>query len=227
MEMSSFRDRPHSNGRKHLPGFRRPTELLTRQEVLRLISACGKGPSGRRNAALLALAYSGGFRAAELCGLELDDVDRDRAQAAERGFLIVRVRPEIAKGGRERAVGITLDALPLLDTWIEIRRRLGIRSRLLFCTIAAPNRGAPLDTSYLRRLLPRLARRAGVERRVHPHALRATMATEMVREGVPLSTVQAQLGHASIVTTAVYIKRLTPEVALAPLATRTGWGNAA
>jgi integrase/recombinase XerC len=203
------------------PAFRRPTERLSRPEILRLIAACGGSPSGRRNACLIAFAYRGGFRAAELCGLELDDLDRSRS--AERGLLYVHVRPEIAKRGRERTVAIDVGVLPYLDAWLDARRALGIRSKVLFCTIAAPNRGGILSTRYLRQLLPRLARRASIARRVHPHALRAAMATEMANEGIPLPTLQEQLGHSSLMTTFLYVKKVAPELALAPIAGRPGW----
>jgi len=188
---------------------------------MRLIAACGTSPSGRRNACMIAFAYRGGFRAAELCGLELVDLNRDRI--AELGYLLVRVRAEIAKRGHERHVCVDAGVLPYLDAWLETRRRLGIRSPVLFCTIAAPTRGGTLDTSYLRQLLPRLARRAGLKRRVHPHALRATMATEMAHENIPLPALQEQLGHGSLMTTFLYVKKLTPELALAPIAARSNW----
>jgi site-specific recombinase XerD len=55
------------------------------------------------------------------------------------------------------------------------------------------------------------------------HAMRATMATEMVRSGTPLSTVQDQLGHAAVSTTAIYVKKLLPEESLAPIATWEAW----
>ena len=54
----------------------------------------------------------------------------------------------------------------------------------LFCTITkGENFGTGLDSSYVRRLLPRLARRAGIERRVHPHALRHSLASTLAHEG--------------------------------------------
>jgi site-specific recombinase XerD len=218
--VTDFR-KPTPKKRRRTPTFRRPTERLSRTEILRLIAACGTSPSGRRNACLIAFAYRGGFRAAELCGLELTDLDRTRE--ATSGLLFVRVRPEIAKRGRERIVAIDVGVLPYLDAWLAARRKLAIRSPILFCTIAAPNRGGTLDTRYLRQLLPRLANRAGLDRRVHPHALRAAMATEMANEGIPLPALQEQLGHSSLMTTFLYIKKIAPELALAPIASRPGW----
>lgn len=50
-----------------------------------------------------------------------------------------------------------------------------------------------------------MARRASIERRVHPHTLRHTYATEEVKAGTPLHEVQADLGHAHLATTSVYL----------------------
>src|SRR5262249_41929059 len=119
--MADFRERTASRHRKR-PSFRRPTERLSRSEILRLIAACGKSPSGRRNAALIVFAYRGGFRAAELCGLELGDLDRSQL-TSEKPVLFVRVRAEIAKRGRERVVAIDIDVLPYLDAWLAVRNK--------------------------------------------------------------------------------------------------------
>jgi site-specific recombinase XerD len=57
--------------------------------------------------------------------------------------------------------------------------------------------GAPVDTSYVRHLLPRLARRAGIAKRVHAHGLRHRHAIDLVQEGAPLTTIRDLLGHSS------------------------------
>lgn len=66
-------------------------------------------------------------------------------------------------------------ALAVVERWADVRRGLGISGRRrLFCTLA----GGPLDASYVRQLLPRLAGRAGVDKRVHAHGLRHAHAVE-------------------------------------------------
>jgi len=69
--------------------------------------------------------------------------------------------------------------------------------RRLFCTLA----GGPLDQSYVRLLLPRLAARAEIDKRVHAHRLRHTHAAELAEEGYPVNFIQDQLGHASLAVT--------------------------
>ncbi|MGH1348717.1 MAG: tyrosine-type recombinase/integrase [Nannocystales bacterium] len=63
----------------------------------------------------------------------------------------------------------------------------------LLCTL----KGTPTDPSYARHLLPRLAKRAGLERRVHPHELRHTHAADLALAGAPIFAIQQQLGHTS------------------------------
>ena len=67
-----------------------------------------------------------------------------------------------------------------------------------------------MTSAYVRTLLPRLARKAGIDKRVHAHGLRHTHAYELASEGTPIHVIQAQLGHASVATTDRYIKHLNP-----------------
>jgi len=68
-----------------------------------------------------------------------------------------------------RSVGVDEQTSALLARWLDRRRKLSPGARApIFCTLA----GGRIDTSYVRRLLPRLAARAGVDRRVHAHGLR-------------------------------------------------------
>ena len=76
------------------------------------------------------------------------------------------------KGGKRRVVGVDAGTVALLGHWLEVRRERRISGGTLFCTLA----GRPLDQSYVRHLLPRLARKAGIERRVHAHGLRHAFA---------------------------------------------------
>ncbi len=99
---------------------------------------------------------------------------------------------------------------------------LGInRHRPVFCTLD----GGQADQAWVRGLLRRLAKKAGIERRVHAHGLRHTHATELVREGQPLAVIQAQLGHKSPVTTSRYLHRLAPEAMIEAIRRRPAWAN--
>jgi site-specific recombinase XerD len=106
----------------------------------------------------------------------------------------------------------------MVEEWLKARDRLGIsRRRQVFCTLA----GKPLDDSYVRHLLPRLATKAAVDKRVHAHGLRHTHASELAKEGVRMNLLQAQLGHASLATTDRYVRHIAPHELVEAMRQRT------
>ena len=196
---SRVTERGHHAGRRAPNACKRyPAEILTGDEVRSLIRACSnRAPSGIRNRALLVTLYRGGLRLGEALALHPKDVDLDA------GTITILH----GKGDRSRTVGLDPGAAAVLDRWLERRRTLGIGGRApLFCTLA----GRPLHSSYVRVLLARLAAKAGIEKRVHPHGLRHTHAAELAAEGLPLNLVQAQLGHSSLATTDRYLRHIAP-----------------
>jgi len=175
-----------------------PPEVFTEDEVRALIAACStRGITGHRNRALLAILWRTGIRISEALELRPHDVD----------FKNGTVRVRLGKGLKPRTTVLSnLDALPLVERWLEEREKLQAvgEGAPLFCTL----KGTPTDPSYARHLLPRLAKRADLERRVHPHGLRHTHAADLALAGVPVLAIQQQLGHTSLVTTANYLRRV-------------------
>ncbi len=113
-------------------------------------------------------------------------------------------------GGRARTVGIEPAAGAIVERWLEARAqaRAGLNNRHpLFCTLG----GARMGDAYIRVLLPRLGRRAGIENRVHAHGLRHTHAAQLRVEGMDIGIISRQLGHRSIATTARYLNRTAPQ----------------
>jgi site-specific recombinase XerD len=172
-------------------------DLLTAAEVELLMRQCSRrAPTGVRNRALIAVLWRCGLRIGEARALAVKDLDPDS------GTLVV----QRGKGGKRRVVGVDSGTIALIGRWLEVRRKRGIPAggTPLFCSLA----GKPLDLSYVRHLLPRLARKAGIERRVHAHGLRHAFAVDLVRSGAPLYVVRDALGHASVATTQVYLSRV-------------------
>jgi site-specific recombinase XerD len=135
------------------------------------------------------------LRIGEALALAPKDFDPDS------GTLVV----QRGKGGKRRVVGVDAGTVGLVGRWLEVRRKHGItNSSPLFCSLA----GRAIDQSYIRHLLPRLARKAGIERRVHAHGLRHAFAVDLVRSGAPLYVVRDALGHSSVATTQVYLSRV-------------------
>lgn len=198
-------------------GAHRPIEVLTGDEVRRLVGAySAKAPTGVRNRALIAVMYRGGLRISEALSLAVKDVDPDAG--------VVTVL--FGKGGKRRTVALDAFAMGLVSLWIERRRDVARRRawlldgrRPLFCTLD----GRPMYPNQLRRSMKLAAERAGIDKRVHPHGLRHTMAFELSMEGVSLNVIQRQLGHTNIATTDRYIGHIAPREVIAAIHSRPDW----
>jgi integrase/recombinase XerC len=142
----------------------------------------------RRDDAVLELLYGSGLRVAELCGLDLDDVDLRR-----------RVITVVGKGSKQRQVLMHELCAAAVELWIQEARELMMRDTSPTAALFFNSRGNRLGTRDVRRLLDR---RSPVP--THPHALRHTFATHLLDGGADLRVVQELLGHANLQTTQVY-----------------------
>lgn len=179
--------------------LKRPIETLTTAEVEKLLDACSrKAPTGIRNRALIVLLWRGGLRISEALSLYGKDIDSQQGT----------VRILHGKGDKARIVGLDPRAFALLELWLQERRKHKLSARVpLFCTL----RGKSLQDRYFRALLPRLAVKAGIDKRVHPYGLRHTHAAELAAEGIPINQIQKQLGHTSLATTSRYLDHISPQ----------------
>nr|WP_246264725.1 tyrosine recombinase XerC [Acrocarpospora pleiomorpha] len=156
-----------------------------------LDSAGADDPKELRDQAVLELLYATGIRVSELCGLDVDDVDRER-----------RTLRVLGKGRKERVVPFGLPALRALDAWCIRGRPLWIREGTgpaLFLGI----KGGRLDQGTVRRVVHARLTDTGVTD-LSPHGLRHTAATHLLEGGADLRSVQEILGHASLGTTQIY-----------------------
>lgn len=177
---------PSNRGKKF------PPEILTRDEVRRLLYQAKRNPHGVRDWLLVRLLHRSGLRSAEILALWAGDVDLERPT----------VRVVLGKGRKQRVAGLDRGTWRVCRWWIL---HTGLeRDDWLFRSRS----GKRLDTSHLRRMLPALARRAGIQKRVHPHGLRHTLAVELDEEGVSIRVIGLQLGHARPSTTSTYLDHL-------------------
>ncbi|MFN9787327.1 MAG: tyrosine-type recombinase/integrase [Planctomycetia bacterium] len=176
-----------------------PPEILAEDEVRQLVRACSnRAPTGTRNRALLTLLYRTGLRISEALALHPKDLD------PAEGRVVVRH----GKGDKARVVGLDHESFAVIERWMDRRSKLGLNGRQpVFCTL----RGEPVKSPYVRALLRRLGRKAGIEKRVHAHGLRHTHAAELAREGTPMNLIRAQLGHANLSTTSRYLDHIAPQ----------------
>lgn len=173
--------------------WRRLPEVLSLNEVEALLGAPRPEEAlGWRDRSLLELAYGGGLRVSELCGLELGDV--------MLGEGLVRVR---GKGAKERLVPVGRQVVASLSVYLNTTRprldRGASEGRVLLNA-----RGGPLSRVGAWGIVREHARRAAITKRVTPHTLRHTFATHLLEGGADLRAVQEMLGHADLSTTQIY-----------------------
>ncbi|WP_460795690.1 tyrosine-type recombinase/integrase [Microbacterium sp. GXF0217] len=166
-------------------------------------------PAALRDHAILEMLYASGMRVSELCGLDVDDLDQDRATARVLG-----------KGSKERVVPYGRPARDAVGAWIT-RGRPVLAARSASASPAAflAPRGGRIGPRLVYALVARtLGPVVGAEN-VGPHALRHSAATHLLDGGADLRAVQEILGHASLGTTQIYThvstERLTESYRLA------------
>ena len=173
-----------------------PTVLDTEQAAAVLDGAAARAepddPVALRNRVVVELLYATGIRVAELCGLDLDDVDDDR-----------RALRVIGKGDRERTVVYGVPAGRVLRLWREAGRpalaRPGSPPALLLGA-----RGGRLDPRVARSVVHEAVAAVPDVPDIGPHGLRHAAATHMLNGGADLRYVQELLGHAKLSTTQLY-----------------------
>lgn len=175
-----------------------------KEHIALLLSSTGENPVGLRDQAIFELLYSTGLRRAELCALDLGDVDR------AGGVAMVRK----GKGGKDRLVPIGERALQALARYLQNGRpKMRPRSAALF----AGEWGERLKAKTLNCIFARHCEAAGIEPPITPHLLRHAFATHLLENGAGIRHVQAMLGHSWIGTTQIYthvgIKHLREEMA--------------
>jgi len=174
---------------RRLPG------VLGEEAVAKLIAQPPDTVRGRRDTAMIELAYASGLRVSELVTLALADINLNH------GF--VRVT---GKGNKTRLVPVGDAARAKIATYVAEDRPELVRDpaeRALFLT----ERGRPMTRQGFWKLLRGYAKRAGVRLPagdISPHKLRHSFATHLVERGADLRAVQAMLGHADISTTQIY-----------------------
>lgn len=154
-------------------------------------------PTGIRNAALMAIMLYGALRCQEALDLRPRDILFDQ-------YLL---HVDKGKGKKSRRVVIA----PALDPFLLDWRRIRPPGPTFFTTLG----GNPLDSRYVRRMVARYGRKAGIEGDVHPHLLRHTCATAWLNEDrLNVREVQVMLGHARLETTEGYLHASLPEIVL-------------
>jgi len=180
----------------------RTVEYLTREELERLFEAIDTSSlTGLRNRAILEMLYSTGLRISELVGLNRKQINLKQGEFQVRG-----------KGQKVRLVFLSGRSKEWISAYVELRkddfeplflnhkrgRRMGSESE------KARGEHRRLTPTAIQDMVRKIAYQAGIVKKVTPHVLRHSFATELLMNGADIRSVQDLLGHASITTTQIY-----------------------
>jgi integrase/recombinase XerD len=173
--------------RRKAPKTKKLPELLTEQELGRFYEAVWKGDHRTHTVMIKLLLYTG-VRNAELANIVLEDVDLDG--------LKIRIRQ--GKGGKDRYVPFPAGFRGELGQYIKGQKAR--RHRYLFET----HRMDKLTTRWIREILKRYARAAGIEKRIYPHLFRHQLLTHLAKKGLIDAKIQLISGHEDRKSLAIY-----------------------
>ena len=148
-----------------------------------------------RDRAIVELLYGSGLRVGECCSLDIPQIDLKSGE--------VRV---IGKGNKERIVPLGDLCRDALRAWLDAESVL-VRSPAAGRALFLNTRGGRMSDRSVRHMVKQRALEAGVDKDVHPHALRHSFATHLLDGGADLRSIQEMLGHASLSTTQRYTHR--------------------
>ncbi|MDD7540121.1 MAG: tyrosine-type recombinase/integrase [Bacteroidales bacterium] len=168
--------------------------VLSDNEIQTMLSAIDKSSfQGYRNALIIEVLYSCGLRISELLNLRKSDV-----------FFQFEYIKVLGKGNKERLVPICQTALEHIRYFIDNH----------LCHIPTDNknkdyiflnhRGKKLTRQYAFMMIKETAKAAGITKNIHPHTLRHSFATELIKGGANIIAVKDMMGHSSVVSTEIY-----------------------
>ena len=170
-------------------GIKRPKRekkipvVLTKYEVRKLISAI----TTKKSKLMTYLSYSCGFRVSELINIKIKDIDFDNMS----GYL------RQAKGKKDRFFNIP--PFLLSDLKKQVKKQQENKQEYLF---TGPK--GKLTDRNIQKIVRLAAKKAGIDKRVHPHTLRHSFATHLLEDGTDIRVIQELLGHSSLETTQLY-----------------------
>lgn len=171
----------------------RDLDLISSAELERLMKAPkGTDIKSLRDSAMLELLFSTGMRVSELVALNRD-LDLSKDEFSVRG-----------KGEKVRVVFLSTRARETLKDYLEKRKDMDEAMFVQLSPGAKKIETPRLSSRSVERIVKQYAIKAGISKKVTPHIIRHSFATDLLENGADLRSVQALLGHANIATTQVY-----------------------
>ncbi len=186
--MEKLIDKDPSNKIKNLNKEKRLPEILTLEEIKKIINSFDHTPENRRNQMICKMLIATGARISEILNLEIKNVENT-------DFEFIKV---FGKGSKYRYIPIYPELENELKEYINVYRsqlKSSVGSFLLFPGIRREN---------FWKVLNKHALNVGIEKKIHPHLFRHSTATLLLENGADIRMVQEILGHASIKTTEIY-----------------------
>jgi len=173
----------------------RTIDIITNEELDRLLkSPDGSDVKNLRDKAIFELLFSTGLRVSELCSLQ-KDIDLSKGELSVRG-----------KGDKVRVVFLSDEAKTTIKEYLEKRTDM---DDALFVQISPSSKNANKESNRLtprsvERIIKKYAIKSGISKKVTPHIIRHSFATDLLENGADLRSVQVMLGHSNISTTQIY-----------------------
>lgn len=173
----------------------RDLDLISGSDLERLLAApSGSDLKSLRDKAILELFFSTGLRLSELCSLSRD-LDLNKDEFSVRG-----------KGEKVRVVFLSEHARAAIQTYLAKRKDM---DDALFVRTETPMSKGRAGTMRLtprsiERIVKHYATKAGISKKVTPHVIRHSFATDLLQNGADIRSVQMMLGHSNIATTQIY-----------------------
>ena len=171
---------------RHLP------QVLSKEEVDKILDISLKTPFDYRNKAMLEVMYGSGLRVSEVTALKEKNIDLDSG--------VVRF---FGKGSKERMVPLSCMATRYLRIYLEEYRCFFVKKRITD-NVFLNNHGSPLTRQGFLMILKKICEQKGISKEVTPHSLRHSFATHLLEGGADLRSIQVMLGHENLSTTQIY-----------------------
>ena len=178
---------------------KKETEFLTEEEAQAILRVPDRRTmQGKRDYAILFTLLTTGLRKAKICSLKVADLKTYRNQA---------VIDVIGKGKRFRRIPLKAETLLAIKDYLKATRNGIEPTHPLFQTLGkhGPYEEKGLTPKAVDCLIKSTAKKALIQKRIHPHVIRHTFATTLLDNGNDLRTVQALMGHSHIRTTERYL----------------------
>ncbi len=169
--------------------------VLSHEEIQKMLSVIDKSTyHGFRDSVIIEVLYACGLRISELLNLKKGDI------YFKHEYIKV-----LGKGNKERLVPIGEKALQLLDLYIRNHRsKLKKIDQKCKDIVFLNRRGRKLTRQYVFLAIKTAAQQAEIKKNIHPHILRHSFASALVKGGANLIVVKEMMGHASVVSTEIY-----------------------